>query len=31
MTNTTSGDCPPSAVGNPPTFDIEIASGARTL
>jgi len=25
MTNITSGDCPPSAVGNPPTFDLEIA------
>jgi hypothetical protein len=31
MTSTTSGDCPPSAIKNPPTFDIEIASKARTL
>jgi len=31
MANITSGDLPPSAVGNPPTFDFEIAlwSAAR--
>ena len=27
--NITSGDCPPSAVGNPPAFDIETAPGRR--